>query len=161
MNMTTKSFQFCLVFFLLLIQSLTVTAQREKKLSFKSGFWGYNYFEGGNRISRRDALQLLNGQPEAIKLFTKGGEDVVFGYIFSAAGGFMIGWPIGEAIAGKKDPQWPLLAGGFAGLIVGGALEKSFKRKTRQAFDLYNQGTVTSYWKVGTNGTGISITYTF
>lgn len=136
-------------------------AQSEKKLTLSKDFWGYKYLEGRNAISKQQAMRLLESNPEAIKLFKQGNSNLVPAGILGFAGGFMIGWPIGESLGGKKDPQWGLAAGGLALVIVGGVLEKSFQKKANQAFDLYNQGTVTSYWKVGTNGTGISITYTF
>lgn len=136
-------------------------AQSEKKLTLSKDFWGYKYLEGGNAISKQQAMRLLESNPEAIKLFKQGNSNLAPAGILGFAGGFMIGWPIGESLGGKKDPQWGLAAGGLALVIVGGVLEKSFQKKANQAFDLYNQGTVTSYWKVGTNGTGISITYTF
>lgn len=153
-----KSF-FAIILFVYFGQQ--VFAQNEKKLTLSKDFWGYKYFEGGNAISKQQAMRLLESNPEAIKLFKQGNGNLVPAGILGFAGGFMIGWPIGQSLGGKKDPQWGLAAGGLALVIVGGVLEKSFQTKANQAFDLYNQGTVTSYWKVGTNGTGISITYTF
>lgn len=106
-------------------------------------------------------MRLLESNPEAIELFKEGNANLVPAGILGFAGGFMIGWPIGESIAGKKDPQWALAAGGLALVIVGGVLEKSFQKKANQAFDIYNKGVVTSSLNIQVTGAGLALTYTF
>jgi hypothetical protein len=59
--------------------------------------------------------------------------SVVTGFI----GGFLIGWPLGNLIAGEK-PQW-IMAGigaGVIGLTI--PLDKAYKKHAKKAIALYN-----------------------
>ncbi len=150
-----------LVLLVLLLAAQTLCAQSEKKLTLSKDFWGYKYLEGGTPISKQQAMRLLESHPEAIKLFRQGNANLVPAGVVGFAGGFMIGWPLGESISGKKDPQWALAAGGLALVIVGGALEKTFQKKADQAFKMYNESTLTSSLKINASVTGVSITFTF
>ena len=144
-----------------LLVSHLLCAQNEKKLTLSKDFWGYKYQEGGNTISKQQAMRLLESNPEAIKLFREGNANLVPAGVLGFAGGFMIGWPLGESIAGKKDPKWALAAGGLALVIVGGVLEKSFQRKANQALDLYNKESLSSSLNFKATGNGFAVTYTF
>ncbi|MFM7853266.1 MAG: hypothetical protein ACKO96_15415 [Flammeovirgaceae bacterium] len=147
--------------FILIVLSINLYAQGEKKLTMSKDFWGYKFYEGGNLISKQQVMQLLQSNPEAIKLFKEGNANLVPAGIFGFAGGFMIGWPIGESLGGKKDPKWGLAAGGLALVVVGAVFEKSFKKKINHSFDVYNNEKVTSSLRISPAGTGFLITYTF
>lgn len=65
----------------------------------------------------------------------KGNRDL--GMVLSYAGGFMIGWPLGQAIGGG-DPNW-VLAGVGAGLVILAIpLGSAYKKRTKKAVELYN-----------------------
>jgi hypothetical protein len=136
-------------------------AQQQEKLTIGKDFWGYKYYEGTAKISKQEAMRRLEANPEALKLFTQGNANLAPAGIFSFAGGFMIGWPIGQAIAGKQDPQWALAAGGLALSIVGYSFDKSFHNKANKAFDLYNTGRTATSFHFNINSSGLSLAYRF
>ncbi len=105
----------------------------------KSGFWGNKYLSNGNTLSIQQLENKLSSNPDAIVYFNKAKSTEAITYILSAAGGALIGWPIGTAIGGGK-PNW-VLAGIGAGLIVIDIpLVKSAEKKLKKAVDTYNSG---------------------
>ncbi|MFM8834693.1 MAG: hypothetical protein ACKOEV_13855, partial [Cytophagales bacterium] len=64
-------------------------------------------------------------------------------------------------LGGKNDPQWGLAVGGLALVLVGGVLEKSFQKKAKQAFDLYNKRALSSSLRLKATASGFAVTYSF
>jgi uncharacterized membrane protein YfcA len=147
--------------FILIVLSINLYSQDEKKLMMSKDFWGYKFYEEGNLISKQQVMKLLQSNPEAIKIFKEGNANLAPASILGFAGGFMIGWPIGQSLGGKKDPNWGLAAGGLGLVIVGAVFEKSFKKKVNQSFDVYNNERATSLLRIAPTGTGLLVTYTF
>ncbi|MFM8740650.1 MAG: hypothetical protein ACKOC0_10640 [Cytophagales bacterium] len=149
------------LFVFCMMASSQLCAQREKPLTLSKDFWGYKFQEGGQAISKQQAMRLLESNPEAIELFKQGNSNLVPAGILGFAGGFMIGWPIGQSLGGKNDPQWGLAVGGLALVLVGGVLEKSFQKKAKQAFDLYNKRALSSSLRLKATASGFAVTYSF
>ncbi len=86
--------------------------------------------------------------------------------ILSYAGGFMVGWPIGTAIAGG-EPNWALAGIGAGLIVVTIPLIQKFNIQAKQAVDTYNAGLQTSsFWeksesKFSISGNGIGLTVKF
>lgn len=57
--------------------------------------------------------------------------------VLGFAGGFLIGWPIGTAVAGG-EPQWELPAIGAGLVILAFPFSEQAKKKASIAVDLYN-----------------------
>jgi hypothetical protein len=125
--------------------SSVATAQTNGKIEMKKDFFGYSFHQDSTDLWPRDVLQVMEVNTEAFQEFKKARANHAASTIFGAIGGFMIGWPIGQAIAGKDDPQWGLAAGGAALVFVGYSFDKTFKRRANKALAIYNGGTPTSY----------------
>ncbi len=122
-----------------------VIAQTNSKIEIKKDFFGYSFHQDSTELWPRDVLQVMEVNTEAFQEFKKARANHAASGIFSAIGGFMIGWPIGQAIAGKDDPLWGLAAGGAAFVFLGYSFDKTFKRRANKALTIYNGGTPTSY----------------
>lgn len=57
--------------------------------------------------------------------------------VLGFAGGILIGFPIGTAIAGGK-PEWGMAAGGVGLIVASIPFTTAFRNRTMQALDLYN-----------------------
>lgn len=65
-------------------------------------------------------------------------------YIFSYAGGFMIGWPIGTAIGGG-DPNWGIAAAGVGCVLLSIPLANGYKKNAKEAVSIYNNGFISAF----------------
>ena len=61
---------------------------------------GYQYSQGGQILSMNQLVNTMKPNEQAYQLVKSGQTTQTVAMVFSAAGGFMIGWPLGAAIAG-------------------------------------------------------------
>ncbi len=120
------------------------TAQTNGKIEMKKDFLGYTFHQDSTELWPTDVLQVMEVNTEAFQEFKKARANHAAATLLGAMGGFMIGWPIGQAIAGK-DSQWGLAVGGTALVLAGYSFDKTFKRHANKAISIYNGGTATSY----------------
>jgi hypothetical protein len=92
-----------------LSQNLSDTIEVQQRL-------GKVYLQHDKLLPSRDLHSILNSNENAAPEVKQAKANLAPLYLFSCAGGFMIGWPLGTAIGGG-DPQWGLAAIG-AGLVV-------------------------------------------
>lgn len=87
------------------------------RIVVRSGGLANTYEQAGKPLDRGDMLDKLSerqpSQADADSAKTLGTVAAVIG----AVGGALVGWPIGAAVAGSKEPPW-VLAGIGAGVIV-------------------------------------------
>lgn len=103
-------------------------------------FLGTEYAQNGEAIDRRDMMDKLEKEPAAADELSGHGALSTTSLLLSVAGGFLVGWPIGQAIGGQDKPLW-VLAGVGGGLI---ALSIPFaviaENKVANAVDAHNRG---------------------
>jgi hypothetical protein len=73
------------------------------------------YTQFGARIDVADMADQIEKEPNAVSDVSTARAMSVLSAILSSAGGALIGWPLGEAAGGDRDPLWPL-AGAGAGV---------------------------------------------
>jgi hypothetical protein len=83
----------------------------------KSVFLGTEYQQSGKRIDREDMHSKLENESGPAEELSGQTALAVSSLVLAVAGGGMVGWPLGQAIAGENEPLW-VLAGVGAGLIV-------------------------------------------
>jgi hypothetical protein len=120
-------------------------AQTNGKIEMKKDFLGYTFHQDSTELLPKDVLQVMEVNKVAFQEFKKARANHAASGIFSAIGGFAIGWPIGQAIAGKDNPLWGLAVGGAALVFVGYSFDKTFKKRATNALNIYNGGTSISY----------------
>jgi hypothetical protein len=118
--------------------------QTNGKVEMKKDFLGYTFHQDSTELWPKDVLQIMEVNREAFQEFKKARANHAASGIFGAIGGFMIGWPIGQAVAGK-DPLWGLAGGGAVLVLAGYSFDKTFKRRANKALSIYNEGASTSY----------------
>ena len=77
---------------------------------------GKVYLQNGRLLPAKELHSILSSNEKAAVEVEQAKKNLAPLYLFSIAGGFLIGWPIGTAIGGG-DPQWGLAAIG-AGLVL-------------------------------------------
>ncbi len=98
-----------LISFISVAQNLSDTIEVQQRL-------GKVYLQHDKLLPSRDLHSILNSNENAAPEVKQAKANLAPLYMFSFAGGFMIGWTLGTAIGGG-DPQWGLAAIG-AGLVV-------------------------------------------
>ena len=100
---------------------------------------GYRYTYQEEPLKRlSDFFPIVESSPEATSQLKKARTNRILGGTFAFTGGFMVGWPIGQAAGGAEDPNWAL-AGVGAGLItVGIIFGVRSDKQVREGVTLYN-----------------------
>ncbi len=110
----------------------------QKKLTMEKYFLGYKFYHGKEPIHLKKLEKLLELEPGARVELGNARQSQFTSRIIGSVAGFLIGWPLGEAIAGKEEPRWNLAAiGGFL-LIPTIFMEKKADRHYHRAVDYYN-----------------------
>ena len=127
---------------LLFVSSLCLAEDNAEKAPIhveKKGL-GYRYTYQEKPLRRlADFYPIMREHPDAIIQLNKAKTNNVLGGGFGFVGGFFIGWPIGESIAGSSSPTWELAAVGGGLLVVGIVFSANTGRRLREAVQLYNQ----------------------
>src|SRR5690606_38094657 len=76
------------------------------------------YRQGGEPLDPEDMTNRLSEQPAAAAHVSRAKTLGTMGIILAAAGGALVGWPAGEALAGGDDPPWGLAAAGGGAVLV-------------------------------------------
>jgi len=125
----------------------------------------YKYYHKGIILSNIELSGILSLNQSAFQEFKSARSSIAMTYILGFSGGFLIGWPIGTAIAGK-DPQWYMAAIGGGLILLSIPFSRDAKMKTHNAIDIYNGGlSKASYIKkevllgFTTNGIGVCLIF--
>ncbi len=76
----------------------------------------HGYRQRGEPLDQEDMMDKLSEDPAASSHVTRSRVLAVVSRVLAGAGGFMIGWPLGEDLRGD-DPNWSLAYAG-AGVVV-------------------------------------------
>jgi hypothetical protein len=98
---------------------------------------GAAYQLDGKYLSIRQISNVVKPNHEAFKLMKQVKTANFFSSLLAYSGGFMIGWPIGTAIAGG-EPEWQLAGIGVGLLGAGIAISSTSNKKITKAVTLYN-----------------------
>ncbi len=99
----------------------------------------YLYAQHGKRITMPKLTSIIKTSPVAYEEYKKAQTSRFFSAIVGGAGGFLIGWSIGDLIGGRKF-NWTLAGIGTGLIIIGIPISSSDKKHTREAVRLYNSG---------------------
>lgn len=76
------------------------------------------YQQGGQSLDPDDMSAKLSEEPEAAPHVSRAKTLGVVAVVLATAGGALLGWPAGSAIAGEKDPMWELAYAGGGAVLV-------------------------------------------
>lgn len=113
-------------------------------------------------VSPKQVADILSVDPLASEEFKKARANYSAAGVIGFAGGFMIGFPIGTAIAGG-EPEWGLAAGGVALLLATIPLTNAFNHHAQSAIDGFNErhASLRPRWNYWVSGSGAGLVYTF
>lgn len=123
---------------LLVILSFNTLAQ-EADIRIEKAFGGVKFYQGTTLLKPKEVMNLMADSPEALEAFKKAKSNYDAGQVIGFIGGFMIGWPIGTALAGG-EAQWGLAAGGVGVLLLAIPLNSAFNKHSKNAVEIYNRG---------------------
>lgn len=125
-----------LFIFIFTLCGMQLSAQSAKDtLEMRKG----EIMQNNRKLHMRDVAGIVEVNPEAFREMRKAYNNQNFVQVFSAAGGFLIGWPIGTAIGGG-DPKWELLGIGAGLVLVSIPFSNGYKKHAKKAIMLYNEG---------------------
>lgn len=100
-------------------------------------FGGFRFERDSVVISPRMVLETMKDNPLAYAEFKKAKTNLDAASVIGFAGGLLIGFPIGTAIAGG-NPEWGLAAGGLGLILASIPFTSAFKNHALNALDNYN-----------------------
>ena len=134
--MTMKKMTFFLILSLSIIHSYGQNHSDE--IEIKKGM-GTVFRQNGKNLTPKQLLAITQINEEAYQEMKIAKTNYDAGSVIGFAGGFLVGWPLGTAIAGG-EPNWTL-AGIGAGLIaIGIPFNAAYSKRARNAVSIYNSG---------------------
>jgi hypothetical protein len=97
------------------------------------------YYHNGIPLKNHELAGLLSLNKLAHEEYKKAQGSNAAATIFSLAGGFLVGWPVGTAIAGG-EPNWWLAVGGAGLILLSIPMTIDAKEKVYNAVEIYNEG---------------------
>lgn len=147
--------------------SYTSAQSAADSITVKKVFGGYQFRQAGKLLSLNQLSKVLKTNEEAWDQYKSAQTNYALALVFSGAGGFLIGRPIGTAIAGG-EPNWALAGIGAGLVIVAIPIAAGYNTKAKQAVQTYNSGLqkTSSFWdrnqlKLTLTGNGIGFALKF
>lgn len=100
---------------------------------------GVVFIQNGQKLMPRQLLGITAANPESYKEMKIAKTNYDVGTVFGSAGGFLIGWPIGTAVAGG-EPEWLLAAVGAGLIAISIPFSTSYSKHAKKAVVIFNNG---------------------
>lgn len=113
---------------------ISVTADT---ISIKKVSGAYQFYQGDNRLNTKQFKNRVKPNEQAYRFVKSAQTTSAVSTILAYAGGFMIGWPIGTALAGG-DPNWAIAGVGAGLIVVAIPIGQKSKKQIRRAVNIYN-----------------------
>lgn len=137
-----------LVTIALIIFSSALNGQSDSDyLDYKRSFFGYDFYQEDRKVNKKEVHELLEIDENAIKLFNNAMTKTNMSSILGFAGGFMLGWNIGDYLINGTF-SGSMTAAGLGLTLLSLGLESKAHSELREALNIYNDG----YSYVPTNG---------
>lgn len=135
-------------------------------IEMKKAFGGYLFYQSDERMNMSQLTRAMKANEQAYNEFKIAKSNYVAASIIGGAGGFMIGWPLGAALAGG-EANWTM-AGIGAGLVaISIPFNVKFNKQVKHAVEIYNEGVKTgslreqSEFRFALTGNGAGLVYRF
>jgi hypothetical protein len=126
---------------------------------------GTIFRQNGKNLTPRQLLDITQSNTEAYKEMKIAKSNYDVGSVFGFAGGFLVGWPLGTAIAGG-EPNWTLAGIGAGLIVVSIPFSTAYTKHAKNAVNLYNNGLKSTGlnnvdFKIGLTYNGIGVKVIF
>jgi hypothetical protein len=122
---------------ILIITLITTLFCRAQKIDIEKVGGGHKFSQNGQVLTIDNLSSKLASNEEALRLINKAKSSATFVTILGYAGGGLIGYPLGTAIAGGKA-NWGIAGVGAGLLAIAFPIAAGADKKTKQAVELYN-----------------------
>jgi hypothetical protein len=129
---------------LLLFSFLSISGQDKPDSIVVKKMLGTVFQQNGRPLTPRQLLDITKTNQEAYSEMKIAKNNYDVGYVFGFAGGFLIGWPLGTAIAGG-DANWTLAAIGLGIVAISIPFDVAYTKHAKHAVSIYNSGLKYSY----------------
>lgn len=116
---------------------------RESEIQMHKTFWGVRFQQGNKILPPKALFTIIASDPQAEAEIKKAKVNYVASSVLGFTGGFLIGWPLGTALAGG-EPEWGLAAGGFGIILLAIPFNAGFTSHAKNAIEIYNHGSEVS-----------------
>ena len=122
-------------FLILIFTGLSLIQAQEIIVEKVSG--GYKFVHMDKQLKMKDLVSVVSVNPEAAVYAEKAKSGYALSSGIAFVGGFMIGWPIGQAISGR-DVNWTIAAAGAGLVIIGIPVSSTAVKNAKEAVSIYN-----------------------
>jgi uncharacterized protein YcfJ len=129
-----------LVFAIGFFTFLNINAQ---KIEIKKVFRSYTFSQNDKKLTLNQMQDIMKNNQEAFNLVKSSKTNQTWGMILGAAGGALVGFPIGTTLGGG-EPKWALAGAGVALIVATIPIMKNFNKKTTKAVALFNADELTA-----------------
>jgi len=134
-------------------------------IEIKKTFLGTVFRQNDKNLTPKQLLDITQSNSEAFKEMKIAKSNYDVGYVFGLAGGFLVGWPIGTAIAGG-EPNWTLAGIGAGLIVISIPFSTAYNKHAKNAVNFYNNawkltGSNNVDFKIGLTYNGIGVRVTF
>ena len=115
----------------------TFGQNKPDSITFVKKALGTVFQQNGRSLTPKQLLEITSVNSDALAEMKIAKTNYDVGYVFGCAGGFLIGWPIGAAIAGG-DANWTLAGIGAGLAIISIPFTSGYTKHAKNAIRLYN-----------------------
>lgn len=115
----------------------TFAQSSEQTIQIKKTAFGTFFLQNEEKLTLNQLLDVTQHNVEAYDLMKKAKTNANVSTILGAVGGFMIGWPLGTAIAGG-EPNWALAGVGAGFAVVSIPFSVQYSKQAKQAVSIHN-----------------------
>jgi hypothetical protein len=131
------------IVFLLLLNVCFIQISLAQEIKAYKTFGGVRFEMDTITLGLNQVLDIVKENTEAYAELKRAKSNYNAAGVLGFAGGILIGFPIGTALAGG-NPEWGLAAGGAGLMLASIPFTTAFRGHTMQALDLYNNKYKTS-----------------
>lgn len=152
--------------FLMMIFSATYGQAPNDSIQMKKVFGGYQFYQDGQKLTVGLLVKAMETNKQAYKEIKEAQSTYTIASIIGGAGGFMVGWPLGAAVAGGKA-NWTMAGIGAGLIVVSIPISSKFNKQAKSAVDNFNAGLKPSaFWdrselKLSATGNGVGLVLRF
>jgi hypothetical protein len=108
-------------------------------IEFHSSFMGMaKYYSSDRKLAPAEVREYMKVNPEAYKMFNKSRTFNAMSLVFGVVGGFMVGYELGGALAGR-DVNWGIMGPGLALTGVSIGFDIGSKSSGKKAVRIFNE----------------------
>lgn len=130
--------QLVIVAILFLCAFQTFAQSSEQTIQIKKTAFGTSYLQNEKKLTPKQLLDITQYNAEANEIMKKAKTNADVSMVLGAIGGFMIGWPLGTAIAGG-DPNWTLAGVGAGFVVVSIPFSVKYSKQAKEAVSIHNK----------------------